>query len=298
MVSSGARYSGSSIAMVLVVGLLWGLNWPAVKIMIAEIQPFTIRAVAFPCAALLLAIYARWKGESLVPTRAEWLPLLITATFLIFAFNMLTSLGQSLTEASRAVIIAYTMPAITALFSAVYLKERLSRQTLMALVLGMLGLAVLVSGDVADLISNPAGSLVMLLAAMVWSIGNVSLKACSWQLAPAALAAWCFAISMVLSWPVLLIFEPPSAFVLPSVPVLLTLAFHIVGPMVICYVLWNNLIKRLPLSVAAISILTAPVVGVVTSVLFIGEALTWQKSVSLILIVASIAITMRQAPAR
>ena len=37
MVSSGARYSGSSIAMVLVVGLLWGLNWPAVKIMIAEI---------------------------------------------------------------------------------------------------------------------------------------------------------------------------------------------------------------------------------------------------------------------
>ena len=62
--------------------------------------------------------------------------------------------------------------------------------------------------------------------------------------------------------------------------------------------LWNNLIKRLPLSVAAISILTAPVVGVVTSVLFIGEALTWQKTVSLILIVASIAITMRQAPAR
>lgn len=255
-----------------------------------ELPPFTIRAIAFPSAAVLLAIIAKYQGASLRPARSERRPLLFTSLFIIFGFNMLTSLGQSMTTASNAVIIAYTMPVITAVLSAIFLKERINSRIIIALVLGMLGLAVLASSDIRDLIQQPTGALIMLAAAFSWSIGNLMIKQQTWLLTPAALASWFFGISSVLAWPIVLATESPSSLQWPSALVTATLVFHITCPMVICYLLWNVLLRRLPLTIAAISLLTAPVVGVLSSVVFLGESLTWQKMLSLTLIVVSIAV--------
>ena len=136
----------------------------------------------------------------------------------------------------------------------------------------------------------------MFAGAFSWAIGNIILKARTWTLEPMALAAWLFAIASVLAWPLVFVFEPLAAQHLPSLPVLLTFAYHVLGPMVVCYLLWNILLGRLPASVAAISTLTAPVVGVLSSVLLLGEALTWQVAVSLTMIVASIFMTLVPQP--
>ena len=281
----------SSTLLLLVVGVLWGLNWPAVKFMMAELPPFTIRAIAFPLAALILASIAFIKKQRLLPARDELVPLIVTGTFLVFAFNMLTSLGQSLTDASQAAIVAYTMPAITAVLSAIYLKEPLNRRIVIALFLGMLGIMILLSRDYTNLVARPAGTIVMLMAAFFWSIGNITLKARKWRLESTARAAWFFTISTLLSWPVVWLLEEPSELQMPSLPVIIAMIFHVLGPMVVCYQLWALLVARLPVSVAAISVLTAPVVGVLSAVVLIGEELNWQRAVALLLILASIGFT-------
>ena len=56
----------------------------------------------------------------------------------------------------RGAIVAYTMPIWAALFSAWYLKERLSRRRLAALSLGMLGIALLIGPDLFGLGTQPA----------------------------------------------------------------------------------------------------------------------------------------------
>lgn len=280
-----------SVLMLLTVGFLWGMNWPAVKYMMTELPPFTIRAIAFPLAAIVLALIALYQKQSLWPPAAERLPLFITAFFLIFAFNMLTSLGQSLTQASQAAIIAYTMPAITAVLSVVVLKEKLDQRLILALLLCLLGLAILIWKDLTVLVDSPAGSLTMLGAAICWSFGNISLKLRQWVLGPAARAAWFFAISAVMSWPVIWVLESPLSLALPGTGVQMTMLFHVLFPMVLCYLLWAVLLTTIPVSVAAIAILTAPVVGVLSAVVILGEPLTWQKVVSLTLIVVSILIT-------
>ena len=76
-----------------------------------------------------------------------------------------------------------------------------------------------------------------------------------------------------------------------SSEILSILTFHILGPMIFCYILWSILIANLPTTVAAISALVAPVVGVITSIVFLGDDISWQKSVALSAIVFSIAIT-------
>lgn len=281
----------SSALLILLVGVLWGLNWPVVKLLMLELPTYTIRATAFPIAAVLLAIIALIKKETLWPTAREFRALIITGTLLVFGFNMLTSLGQSLTEASKAAIVAYTMPAMTAVLSATFLKEALDRHVIIALVAGMVGVAVLMSEDFSQVVAYPAGVVVMLCAAFCWALGNITHKAHTWTLSTTARAAWFFAVSTVLSWPVVWVLNEPAQWQRPDTTVVMLMVFPILGPMVLCYQLWAVLLTRLPASVAAISVLTAPVVGVISSSLLVGDKLTAHKVVALLLIIASIATT-------
>ncbi|MGI9436843.1 MAG: DMT family transporter [Geminicoccaceae bacterium] len=282
----------TSILAIMMIGFLWGLNWPALKFMLGEMPPLTIRAFALTLAALLLASIAWFMGHGMRPSPGERVPILLTGLLLVFGFNVLTTFGQLATETSRAVIIAYTMPALTAVLAVVFLGERLGLRIVTALVLGMAALGILLSEDVGALASGPQGPAIMLLAALSWALGNVALKARKWRLSPLALTVWFFVVSSIACWPLVLMFEPPWRQTWPSLPVLLTLTYHVLGPMVVCYSIWTLSLGRLPATVAAISTLTAPIVGVMSSVVFLGDQMTWQKLLALLMIVTSILVTL------
>ncbi len=286
------RLTPLTLILVALVGILWGLNFPAVKYMLTAVPPLTLRAFGFTGGAVVLLIIVRALGHRLTPARGEAVPIIIAGLFVLFGFNILTALGQLFTEASRAAIIVYTMPAITAVLAAIFLKDRLTGRRILAVLIGLAGLAVLASKDLAALIASPLGPFLMLMAALSWSIGNVLVQGRQWSLSPLALTFWFFIVSLVLAWPLALWLEPPSARHVPPPPVIAVFAFHVAGPMATCYLLWAVLLRRLPATVAAISILTAPTVGVLSSIVLLGEAASWQKMLALGLIVLSIAITL------
>ncbi|MGJ8546017.1 MAG: DMT family transporter [Sulfitobacter sp.] len=281
-----------TILMVVSIGLLWGWNWPAVKFMLAEIPPLTLRAAGFSCAALALMGLAYGLGHRLRPAAGEFTSLFLTAFFVLFGFNTLTALGQLFTPSSNAAIIAYTMPSLTALLAALFLGDALHRRLLLAIAISLAGLGLLASADLPALIAAPLGPALMLGAALSWAIGNVLMQARAWTLPPLSRAAWFFTISAALSWPLMWAVQPPGAVSLPSAATLWVFAFHVCGPMIACYVLWTVLLGRLSATVAAISTLIAPVVGVLSSVWLLGDALSWQKTIALALIVTSIALTV------
>jgi drug/metabolite transporter (DMT)-like permease len=260
--------------------------------MLVEIPPLTLRAAGFSIAALALMGVAYGLRHRLWPAAGEFKSLCLTAFFVLFGFNTFTALGQLLTPSSNAAIIAYTMPAMTALLSVVFMGEVLRGSLLLAIGISLAGLGLLASADVPGLIAAPLGPVLMLCAALSWAIGNVLMQTRSWSLSPLARAAWFFTISAALSWPLMWAVQPTGAVSMPSTATLWVFAYHVCGPMVACYVLWTVLLGRLSATVAAISTLIAPVVGVLSSVWLLGEALSWEKIISLVLIVTSIAITV------
>ena len=278
----------------LIIGFLWGLNWPAVKFILTEVPPLTLRAVSFTAAAAILLQVVLLLRQPIGIRKDEFIPTAIVGVFLIFGFNVLTAFGQVLLETSKATIIAYTMPSITAILATIYLRERIGFKLLCALLMAMGGLAVLASENLVILIEQPLGPVIMLLAALSWSVGNVGLKSRNWRLQPLPLTVWFFFFSSVVIWPFVFIYEPIWDQDWPGIGVLGALAFHILGPMITCYILWAFLIARLPTTIAAISVMTAPVVGVVSSILFLDDVLTWQKFISLAAIILSITVASRQ----
>ena len=286
-----ARSPAVAIALVMTIGVLWGLNWPAVKFILGSVPPWTFRALAFTLGALLLALIARLAGESLHVEAHERQSLLIAGLLTVFGFNLLTAFGQLLTETSKAAIIAFTMPMWAALLAVIFLGERFGLNRVASLALGMAGLATLLAGDARSFIDQPAGFLFMLGAAVSWAAGTVLLKARSWTITPLSRSAWLVGVSAIPAWAGALLLEHPWTLDVPDLHALAVFAFHVIGPVALCYAAWVSLVSRLPASTAAIGTLLIPVVGVLSSSLLLGDVLTLDKIAALGLIVSSVALT-------
>lgn len=291
------RSQAGAIALVVTIGILWGLNWPAVKVILGSVPPWTFRALAFTLGFVLLAIIAHRAGESLRISADERMPMIIASLLTVLGFNVFTAFGQLLTETSKAAIIAFTMPMWAALLAVIFLGEKFDLNRCASLLLGMAGLVTLLAGDARNFIDHPAGFLFMLAAAVSWAGGTVLLKARTWTIPPLARAAWLVGVSAIPAWIGAVMFEQPWTLSVPDSPVLAVFVFHVVGPVALCYAAWVSLIARLPATTAAIGTLLIPVVGVLSSSLLLGDVLTPWKIAALVLIVSSVALTFIR-PAR
>jgi drug/metabolite transporter (DMT)-like permease len=288
------RIRFGDLSLVIMIGVFWGLNWPAVKFILREVPPWSLRGIAMFCGAVLLAAVAAYLGQSLRPARGERLRLLLAGLLSVLGFNVMTAFGQLHTQTSTAAIIAFTMPMWAAAFSTMFLGERLTARRLGSLIVGMAGLMLLASENFAGVIAQPLGPLFMLGAAVSWAAGTVVLKSRVWSIRPVSQAAWMLGVSAPPALLAGLTFEYHGHGALPSLPsgaVLATLAYHILLPMVLCYAAWSILVGRLPASVAAMSTLLVPIVGVISAAAILGDALSWQKLGALALVLLSIGLT-------
>ena len=194
--------------------------------------------------------------------------------------------------AGRGGIVAYTMPVWAAVFSAWYLKERLSRRSLAALALGMLGIALLIGPELLGVQRHPLGPLLMVAAAVCWAGGIVVLKGERWPIGIIALTGWQLilgVIPIVLAW---LVIEPhPDLSRLTWAGTLATLYAATVA-LIFCFAAHNKVVTLLPATAAAISTLAIPVVGLLSSAWLLAEPVGWREVTALALVLAAIAMVL------
>lgn len=275
-----------SLMLVPLLGLLWGLNWPAVRIALTEIAPWTLRAGGMTFAGLVLVAVACVHGVPLFVPRKEWARLFVAGFLSIAAFNVLLAFAQLAAPTSRAAILTFTMPIWATLLARLVLGEAFDRRRVIGLVLGMAGLACLG----LPLILGGAFSLGLafaLVASVSWALGTIVTK--RWPVSAPALtvAAWQLPIGGVTAGIGMLVFEGLPIPKLLSPHVVAALGFHIVGAQALAYFLWFVVIARLPAGVASLGTLMVPAVGVLGSVLLLGERPTATDWIGLVLVIAA-----------
>lgn len=283
----------------LFLALAWGLNWPAVKISLAELPPFTLRALGLGCGGLLLLGLALLQRKPLLPPRASWPGVLLGGLLAVALFNLCTAFAQLSTSTSRAAVLTFTMPMMSAALAWWWLGERLDRAKAAALALGMAGVAVLawpvLRGWLGDGPAPPLrGLLLPLLAAFGWSAGTVLLKRwpvvadritfTAWQLLVGAACGAAGALLVGESLPT----WPPSARVAGA------LLFHIVPGTAIAYWLWFILAERVSATVSSLTTLSVPVVGVLGAMALVGDRPSGSDWVGFALVLGGATLTMLQ----
>ena len=255
-----------------VVGVLWGLNWPAGKLALRDLTPWTYRAVGLGIATLVLMAFARATRRSLFVAPGWPRVQVVFAGLLNLAgYNILSAFAQLGTTTSRAAICAYTMPIWATLFARIVLGERLDLARGIALLAGACGLLVLLWPFVAT--GVPVGVLFALAAALSWASGTVFLKWVRLAADPIASATWQLAsgtVAMVVGGLTTTGLHLGGLHGIAAAAVV----YNALPGTALAYLLWFQAVGRLPASTAGLATLMVPVVGVGTSMLLLGDRLT------------------------
>lgn len=152
----------------------WALNWSLMKLLLQQWPPLFARGLAGVCAALILAALARSRGEALGLPR-EAIPRLLFATFTnVFAWMGFGTMAMKFVTVGEGALIAYTMPIWAMLFAWPVLHTPPTVRDIVALVLGVAGVALLLSGNgFAFGADKLFGIALALSCAILFALGNV-----------------------------------------------------------------------------------------------------------------------------
>jgi drug/metabolite transporter (DMT)-like permease len=258
--------------MLVVLGLIWGITWPVMRIALNEIPPLTMRGTAAVLGAVTYYMLCVVMRRSMrIPSLKVWAHVLVGSLLNIVAFSLFSAFAQLAATTSRVAILAYTMPIWAVLLAWAFLGERPNRVQALALLLCAIGLAVLIYPLAVNGI--PLGVLFALAVGVCWAGGTVYLKWAQIDADQMGVGSWQMTIAAVILVVATLLLDGRH-FSGAHLDGYLATAWTGIAGNGVAYALWFTIIKRLPAVTASLGVLTSPVIGVIGSFLMLGEVPT------------------------
>ncbi len=277
--------------LLVAVIVLWGANWPVMKVGLESIPPLWFAAARVLLGAICLFALLAAAGRIRLPGRADLPVVMSMAVFQIALFLALVTIGLQYVDAGRAAILAYTTPLWVVPIARVTLGERPRRFETGALLLGLAGIGVLFNPQGFDLSDSRAltGNAMLLAAALSWAVSIVHIRRHTWHMSPLQLMPW----QMLIGGGALAVGAMATESVSDirwSADLALVMAYN--GPVASAFCFWAyvTVARRLPAITTALASLGVPVIGVLSSAIALGEPLSVTRVGGLLLITASVAL--------
>lgn len=290
----------SAVLLLAAIILIWGANWPILKVGLLYIPPLWLGLIRLVLAAVLLTVVAKAAERRLRwPPRADW-PVVISVGILqMAAFTAFMNLGLQYVDAGRSAILAYTTPLWVAPGAVVLLREPLGRMGGLGVIVGLVGVAVMFDPTSFDWSDGDAvtGNALLLAAAAAWAISILHTRGHRWSSSSLALAPWQMLVGIVTLLPLALIFEGA-----PAIEWNATSIFVIVYNAVLAsaFGFWAviTVTRALPAVTSSLAFLGVPICGLLLSAWWLGEAMDANKLLALALVIAGVAaVTLRRRAA-
>ncbi|MGW8184350.1 MAG: DMT family transporter [Burkholderiales bacterium] len=279
-------HSRSGIAALILLSLIWGYTWVAMKEAVRFADPFDFSALRAMAGSFLLfgVMMCLKKPVRLQAPGRTFLFGLFQTT----GFNALAAWALYTGAAGKTAVLVYTLPFWTLLIAWPLLGERLRGLQWPATALAGAGLVLTL--EPWQLTGTPVSKLLALATALSWAISAVLAK--KWrnelQADLLGLTAW----QMLMGGVVLTVI----ALSIPTRPIQWTPYFWVV--LVYCtlagsiagWLLWLFILQRLPASIAGLSIMAVPALGVFFARVQLGEQPAAAEAAGMLLIGVSLAL--------
>ena len=283
-------------ANMLVIYVVWGSTYFGIRIAIDTIPPFLMAAIRFAIAGLLLIAWdlLRHPEARHLPTRRQVIDSAIVGGLLLGIGNGFVVFGEKTVPSGIAAILIGMMPLWFALLGWLYLRQRLPRLVVSAIVIGFAGVALLIwpSGDGANHFDT-FGIFILILAPLGWAHGSIySVRRA--KLPRSALTAsglQMLAGAAVTGIEALIAGEPatfnPAAVTPASV---IALVYLVLFGSMLAFTSYAWLLRHAPLSLVGTYAYVNPVVAVGLGTLFLHEPFSARTIVASVVILAAVAI--------
>ncbi|MEZ5816377.1 MAG: DMT family transporter [Hyphomicrobiaceae bacterium] len=281
----------SSLALLGVIAVSWGLTWPVNKAMLDYTSPIWAVCIRYVVATLVLVVLTGALGRLRLPPRGD-LPVVLSVSFLhMLGFGVLCSIGLKYIPAGRSVLLAYTTPFWVFPLAWLVLGERLTGARMLAFASGILGLLLLVNPQSLDWGDRHVltGHALILLAAVLWACSIVYVRRHRWLATPFDLLVWQTLLTIGLTGAAAFAIEGPPHVEWTARFLLLSIYGGGIGTALAFWAL-NTVNRVLPATTTSLGLLGVPLLGVGSSMVMLGEAFDPISVAALALIVGGIAI--------
>jgi drug/metabolite transporter (DMT)-like permease len=292
--------TGAVYIKLVMTMFFWGGTFVAGKWAVGEAPPFFVATLRFAIASVLLwALVARRQRGSAdrfpVPRGwAQWAGLLSLGLTGVFLYNFVFLTGLSWTSATNGSLIVAFNPLLTAVLSALWLKERFRPVQAGGLLLALLGVGVVITrGSIAVMRSlsfNP-GDLLMLGAPLAWALYTILGKKMLGCFSPLVATAYASLFGALLLLPAAALEGSLLSGVhrLTVYGWIAVLQLALLGT-VAGFVWWYEGVEMLGASRAAVFVNLVPLFGVLLSALILSESLEVSQLAGGILVVLGVGI--------
>lgn len=288
------RMSAKAWGPLLVLYVVWGSTYLAIRVSVPTIPPFTLGAVRFLVAGAILFLLTFRRGDRAADPlgRRQWGSAAVVGGALLFGGVGMVSVAEQTVASGIAALFIATMPLWVALLGRVFLGERLDRRVLGGIVVGFAGTALLVAPLGGGATLDAAGLIPLLISPIAWSSGSLWSRTA--PLAKRPLVAT--GMEMLCGGAILLaaaVVTGELARLDPAAvaPVAVAgLVYLIVAGSIVGFTCYMWLLRNAPVATVATYAYVNPVIAVVLGALLLGEPLGPRTVVAGAIIVASVAV--------
>ncbi|MGB2959499.1 MAG: EamA family transporter [Bacteroidota bacterium] len=261
-------------AAFVIVCIVWGSTWMAIKIGLETIPPFFAAGVRFVIAAVLLFLIIRVRGIAVPFDRNAWrvyLALGIPGYAIPFA---LVYWGQQYIPSALSSILFAAFPFWVAIFSHVLLrKERLDSYKIGGIVVGFVGLLVIFARDVHWTgIQGLWGMSAVLLSTALGGFSLVVVKKYGMSISPFSLNFVAMGMTAILLLGLSLMVEG-GADVVWNTPAVVSVLYLAVISSVLTFVVYFWLLRKVEAVYLSLTTFVSPIIAILLGAIFMGENL-------------------------
>jgi drug/metabolite transporter (DMT)-like permease len=275
----------------IALSLMWGINWPMMKLSLREVSPLYFRAITMTTGSLFLFTWFRVKGLRMLPQGAEWRSVIVLGLPNMLGWHTVSILGVKELASGRAAILGFTMPIWTVLLSVLFLGEKLTHRVALAAVCVAVAIGLLISHEFTAIAGRPLGIVWMEIAALMWAIGTLMMRRATLTLSVEALTVWMMILSSACLWVIAVLNEPWPSWQFSSL-IWASLAYGALINYGLAQTVWAGLARKLPPVTSVMGITAVPLIGTMTATFIVGEWPHWQDFAAIVFVMAAMAAVL------
>lgn len=268
------------IAMAL-MAVGWSGGWIASKVAAVNIPPFTLSAVRFLAAGVLLLVLVRLTSSH-VP-RSSWPELLLMSAIGIVGYSGLVFLGLRVATASDAsVIVTALTPVLAAVLAVPVAREPMTRAKLIGLACSLMGVfLIVVEGSIVaeEPIARLTANLLVIGGTICWAFYTLLAKRVLQSASPLAVTAVTTTAGGLMLIPLGVLEGGFTSIASWSVDGWTALFYLVVVSTMIGIWYFCRLVAQQGAAQAAMALFLVPVGTLYLSAVLLGESVTLQQSV-------------------
>lgn len=271
-----------AILALLILTLLWGFNYSAIKISNEGISPVFASTLRSFIASICGAIYCLRKREKLFHTDIRLFHGLMVGLLFGLEFACIY-FGMLYTDSARSVVFVYLSPFVVAVGAHFFLKgDRLTFLKTMGLLIAFAGIVSVFYGKPKSAKPHMLfGDLLEITAGILWGATTLYIKRfMAGKVEPIHTFLYQLFFSIPILFGVSLLLEPNWIYKI-NLAVLTSIFYQSVMVAFISYFVWFKLIHQYSVSRLSAFTFFTPIFGVLSGILFLREELTLSLMIGL-----------------